>query len=95
VNVFPTATILPKISHTNFTLRIDLLDTSSINIAAFVYIGSKGEKVICIIKDGFYYEKNNTSKKTGLYSLQATTVENIQYHKPAIAKQMDSLLPHN
>jgi hypothetical protein len=27
-----------------------------------------------------------------LYSLQAKTVENIQYNKPALAKQMDSLL---
>ena len=37
-------------------------------------------------------QKTNISKKTGLYSLQADTVKDIQRDKPAIAEQMDSLL---
>jgi hypothetical protein len=45
-----------------------------------------------VLKDNFYFEKTNISKKTGLYSLQADTVKDIQRDKPAIAKEMDSLL---
>jgi phosphoglycerol transferase MdoB-like AlkP superfamily enzyme len=92
IDIFPTATSLAKINYTNYTLGRDLLDSTSINTAAFVYIQSKGEKAVGVLKDNFYFEKTNISKKTGLYSLQAKTVEDIQYNKPAIAKQMDSLL---
>jgi phosphoglycerol transferase MdoB-like AlkP superfamily enzyme len=92
IDIFPTATSLAKINYTNYTLGRDLLESTSINTAAFVYIQSKGEKAVGVLKDNFYYEKTNTSKKTGLYSLQARTVEDIQDNKPAIAKQMDSLL---
>jgi phosphoglycerol transferase MdoB-like AlkP superfamily enzyme len=92
IDIFPTAASLAKINYTNYTLGRDLLDSSSINTAAFVYIQSKGEKAVGVLKDNFYYEKTNISKKTGLYSLQAKTVEDIQYNKPALAKQMDSLL---
>jgi phosphoglycerol transferase MdoB-like AlkP superfamily enzyme len=92
IDIFPTATSLAKINYTNFTLGRDLLDSSSKNTAAFVYIQSKGEKAVGLLKDDFYYEKTNISKKTGLYSLRARTVEDIQYKNPTIAQQMDSLL---
>ena len=92
IDIFPTATSLAKINYTNFTLGRDLLDSSSKNTAAFVYIQSKGEKAVGLLKDDFYYEKTNISKKTGLYSLRARTVEDIQYKSPTIAQQMDSLL---
>jgi phosphoglycerol transferase MdoB-like AlkP superfamily enzyme len=92
IDIFPTATSLAKVNYTNYTLGRDLLDTTSNNTAAFVYIQSKGEKAVGVLKDNFYYEKTNISKKTGLYSLQADTVKDIQRDKPAIAKEMDSLL---
>jgi phosphoglycerol transferase MdoB-like AlkP superfamily enzyme len=92
IDIFPTATSLAKVNYTNYTLGRDLLGTTSNNTAAFVYIQSKGEKAVGVLKDNFYYEKTNISKKTGLYSLQADTVKDIQRDKPAIAKEMDSLL---
>jgi phosphoglycerol transferase MdoB-like AlkP superfamily enzyme len=92
IDVFPTATSLAKINYTNYTLGRDLLDSTAINTAAFVWTQSKGEKAVGILKDDFYYEKTNISKKTGLYHLKAKTVEDIQFDEPAIAKQMDSLL---
>jgi len=92
IDIFPTATSLAKVNYTNYTLGRDLLDSTSNNTTAFVYIQSKGEKAVGLLKDNFYYEKTNISKKTGLYSLQADTVKDIQGDKPAIAKQMDSLL---
>jgi phosphoglycerol transferase MdoB-like AlkP superfamily enzyme len=92
IDIFPTATSLAKVNYTNYTLGRNLLDSTSNNTAAFVYIQSKGEKAVGVLKDNFYYEKTNISKKTGLYSLQADTVKDIQRDKPAIAEQMDSLL---
>ena len=90
IDVFPTATSLAKMNYTNYTLGRDLLDSTSNNTAAFVYIQSKGEKAVGLLKDNFYYEKTNNSKKTGLYSLK-------QIHKDIKAeandaKEMDSLL---
>ncbi|MFQ3306616.1 MAG: phosphoglycerol transferase MdoB-like AlkP superfamily enzyme, partial [Polaribacter sp.] len=67
IDIFPTATSLAKVNYTNYTLGRDLLDTTSNNTAAFVYIQSKGEKAVGVLKDNFYYEKTNISKKTGLY----------------------------
>jgi phosphoglycerol transferase MdoB-like AlkP superfamily enzyme len=92
IDVFPTATSLAKVNYVNYTLGRDLLDSTSINTAAFVYIQSKGEKAVGLLKDNFYYEKTNISKKTGLYSLQADAVKDIQHDRPNIAKEMDSLL---
>ena len=92
IDIFPTATSLAKVNYTNYTLGRDLLDSTSNNTAAFVYMQSKGEKAVGVLKDNFYYETTNISKKTGLYNLQANTVKDIQLDNPAIAKEMDSLL---
>ena len=92
IDIFPTATSLAKVNYTNYTLGRDLLDSTSNNTAAFVYMQSKGEKAVGVLKGNFYYETTNISKKTGLYNLQANTVKDIQLDNPAIAKEMDSLL---
>ena len=92
IDIFPTATSLAKVNYTNYTLGRDLLDSTSNSTAAFVYMQSKGEKAVGVLKDNFYYETTNISKKTGLYNLQANTVKDIQLDNPAIAKEMDSLL---
>jgi phosphoglycerol transferase MdoB-like AlkP superfamily enzyme len=92
VDVFPTATSLAKVDYINYTLGRDLLDSTTINTAAFVWSQSQGEKAVGLLKDDFYYEKTNISKKTSLYSLQTNTVKDIKLDKPTIAQQMDSLL---
>lgn len=92
IDVFPTTTSLAKVDYTNYTLGRDLLDSTTTNTAAFVYIQSKGEKAVGLIKDGFYYEKTNISKKTSLFSLQTKTIKDIKLEKPIITEQMDSLL---
>ncbi|WP_299668958.1 LTA synthase family protein [uncultured Polaribacter sp.] len=92
IDIFPTVTSLAKIDYTNYTLGRDLLDRKTTNTAAFVYTQSKGEKAVGIIKDGFYYEKTNTTKKSSLYSLQTNTIDDIKFLKPNITLQMDSLL---
>ena len=63
VDIFPTATSLARIDHTNHTLGRDLLDSTTINTAAFVYLQSKRKKAVGLIKDDFFYEKTNISKK--------------------------------
>ncbi|MDP5106949.1 MAG: sulfatase-like hydrolase/transferase [Polaribacter sp.] len=92
IDIFPTATSLAKIDYTNYTLGRDLLDSTAINTAAFVYIQSKGEKAVGVIQDGYYYEKTNISKKASLFSLEKNAIKDIQFEKPAITKKMDSLL---
>ena len=92
VDVFPTATSLAKIDYTNYTLGRDLLDSTNTNTAAFVYIQSKGERAVGLIKDDYYYEKTNISKKANLYRLSANEVMDIKDQNPEITQSMDSLL---
>ncbi|WP_282073593.1 LTA synthase family protein [Polaribacter atrinae] len=92
IDVFPTATSLAKVEYTNYTLGRDLLDSTNTDTAAFVYVQSKGEKGVGLIKDNFYYEKTNISKKASLYSLQTKEIKDIKLDKPNITQQMDSLL---
>ena len=92
VDIFPTATSLAKIDYSNYTLGRDLLDSTNINTAAFVYIQSKGEKAVGVIKDEYYYEKTNISKKSNLYNLKNRNVKDIKLENPKISKELDSLL---
>jgi phosphoglycerol transferase MdoB-like AlkP superfamily enzyme len=92
VDIFPTATSLAKIDYTNYTLGRDLLDSTASNTAAFVHLQSKGEKAVGLIKDGFYYEKTNISKKASLFSLESNTLKDLKLDKPNISLKMDSLL---
>jgi len=92
VDVFPTATSLAKIDYVNYTLGSNLLDSTYTNTAAFVYNQNKGEKAVGIIKDGFYYEKTNISKKTSLFDLKTETVKDVKLTDPLLTQQMDSLL---
>jgi len=92
VDVFPTATSIAKVDYNNYTLGRDLLDSTTINTAAFVYIQNKGEKAVGLIKDGYYYEKTNTSKKSSLFSLENLKIKDIKLEKPEVSSKMDSLL---
>ena len=92
IDVFPTATSLAKIDYDNYTLGRDLLDSATTNTAAFVYLQNKGEKAVGLLKDGYYLEKTNSSKKISLFSLETNSIENIKLEKPEIAMAMDSLL---
>ncbi len=92
IDIFPTATSLAKIDYDNYTLGRDLLDSTSTDTAAFVYLQNKGEKVVGLLKDGYYLEKTNSSEKTSLFSLETNNIKDIKLEKPEIAKAMDSLL---
>lgn len=92
VDIFPTATSLAKIDYTNYTLGRDLLDSTTTNTAAFLYITRTGEKAVGLIKDHYYYEKTNISKKASLFSLQTKDIKDIKLDKPLITQHMDSLL---
>ena len=92
IDVFPTATSLAKIDYINYTLGRDLLDSTTTNTAAFIYTQNKGEGAVGLIKDGFYYEKTNKSKKAGLYSLNTNTYQDIKASKLDVSEKMDSLL---
>ena len=92
IDVFPTATSLAKIDYINYTLGRDLLDSTTTNTAAFIYTQNKGEGAVGLIKDGFYYEKTNKTKKAALYGLNTNTYEDIKANKLDVSEKMDSLL---
>ena len=69
-----------------------MLDSTTTNTAAFIYTQNKGEGAIGLIKDGFYYEKTNKTKKAALYGLNTNTYEDIKANKLDVSEKMDSLL---
>jgi len=92
VDVFPTATSLAKVNYTNYTLGRNLLDSTNTKTVSFICTQNKGEKAVGLLKDNFYFEKTNISKKTGLYNLNKNSIVDIKLEKPMISQQMDSLL---
>ena len=92
IDIFPTATSMAKIDYDDYTLGRDLLDSTSTDTAAFVYLQNKGEKVVGLLKDGYYLEKTKSSEKISLFSLETNNIKDIKLEKPEIAKAMDSLL---
>ncbi len=92
VDVFPTATSIAKINYTNYTLGRNLLDSTYTNTSAFVYIQNKGEKAVGVIKDGYYYEKTNSSKTVKLYHLETGIKKDFKEELPEKAQNLDSLL---
>jgi phosphoglycerol transferase MdoB-like AlkP superfamily enzyme len=62
IDIFPTATSLAKIEYTNYILGRNLLDSTLISTAAFVYFQNKDEKVVRLLKDNYYLEKKQLKK---------------------------------
>ena len=92
IDVFPTATSIAKVDYTNYTLGRNLLDSTNTKTVSFICTQNKGEKAVGLLKDDFYFEKTNISKKTGLYNLNKNSIVDIKLEKPMISQQMDSLL---
>jgi len=92
IDVFPTATSIAKVDYTNYTLGRNLLDSTNTKNVSFICTQNKGEKAVGLLKDNFYFEKTNISKKTGLYNLNKNSIVDIKLEKPMISQQMDSLL---
>ena len=69
-----------------------LLNSTAANTAAFIYTQNKGEGAVGLIKDEYYYEKTNRSKKAALYSLNHNSYRDIKSNKLDVTKKMDSLL---
>ena len=92
IDIFPTAASLAKVDYINYTLGRNLMDSTTTNTAAFIYTQNKGERAVGLIKDGFYFEKTNISKKAALYSLNRNTYEDIKAIKLDVSEKMDSLL---
>lgn len=92
IDIFPTAASIAKIDYVNYTLGRDLLDSTTANTAAFIYTQNKGEGAVGLIKDEYYYEKTNRSKKAALYSLNNNSYQDIKSNKLDVKKKMDSLL---
>ncbi|WP_139958015.1 LTA synthase family protein [Flavicella sediminum] len=91
IDLYPTAAGLAKIDYTNYTLGVDLLDSTRTKKASFIYM-KQGEPGIELLKDGYAYTRTIHTKKTALYDLSKDKLINIEATEPETAKKMDSLL---
>lgn len=92
IDLFPTLINLAKISHTNYTLGSNLLDSTKTNTTSFVYLMSKGEPTIGLVQDSLYFSKTNVTKTAGLYNLKEEKLIDLKGKYTLKAQQMDSLL---
>lgn len=73
IDVFATAAKFAGIKHTNYSLGVDLLDTTIKDRVAFV-VPFKEEKSIGLIKNNIYIEKNLLNNTTYVYDLHSNDV---------------------
>lgn len=92
IDLFPTAASLAKINHTNYTLGVNLLDSSTTQSSSFVYLKINGEPAVGLIQDSLYFSKTTISKSTKLYNLKTNDLKDIQNENSFRARKMDSLL---
>jgi phosphoglycerol transferase MdoB-like AlkP superfamily enzyme len=92
IDLFPTAASLAKINHTNYTLGVNLLDSSSTQSSSFVYLKINGEPAVGLIQDSLYFSKTTISKTTKLYNLKTSDLKDIQNENPFRAREMERLL---
>ncbi|MFC2109990.1 LTA synthase family protein [Bacteroidota bacterium] len=90
IDLYPTAAGLAKMDYTNYTLGVDLLDSTRTKNVSFLYL--KGEPGIELIKDGYAYAWRIHSNKKELYDLSEDKLSDIKDKQPDRAKEMDSLL---
>ena len=92
IDLFPTAASLAKINYTNYTLGVDLLDSTRTKNASILYNTIGGEQRIEIIKDGYFYYRTMLTDQTNLYKLSEDKPINIKKQEPTKTKEMDDLL---
>ncbi|MCI2228006.1 sulfatase-like hydrolase/transferase [Polaribacter sp. MSW13] len=92
IDLFPTVASLAKINHTNYTLGSNLLDSTNIKDVGFVYLKTKGEPAVGLIKDSLYLNKTMVTNTLGLYNLKEKELIDLKEKYPLLTKKMDSLL---
>ncbi|KAA2241795.1 sulfatase-like hydrolase/transferase [Chitinophaga agrisoli] len=91
LDVYPTVANLAGVPHKNYTLGIDLLDTTYSNRYAFISYMKNLQWCTAVIGDQYMYELNTRSGKTALYDLKGDALKDVQQEHADTARALNNL----
>jgi phosphoglycerol transferase MdoB-like AlkP superfamily enzyme len=91
LDVYPTVARLAGIPFTNYTLGIDLLDSTYTNRYAFISYVKNLQWYIASIGDQYLYEINKKTGKTALYDLKGDPLKDVQAQHADTTRALDNL----
>jgi phosphoglycerol transferase MdoB-like AlkP superfamily enzyme len=91
IDLFPTAAGVAKQNYTNYTLGVDLLDSTRTKTIAFLDKKIAGEPAVELLMGDYIYSRTMITNKNWLYSLKKNRLIDIKDKHPNITKEMDSL----
>jgi phosphoglycerol transferase MdoB-like AlkP superfamily enzyme len=91
LDIYPTVARLAGIPFRNYTLGIDLLDSSYTSRYAFISYVKNLQSYIGAVGDQYLYEINKKTGKTALYDLKGDPLKDVQARHTDTAHALDNL----
>tara|TARA_B100000809_G_scaffold110921_1_gene109468 strand:- start:1968 stop:3965 length:1998 start_codon:yes stop_codon:yes gene_type:complete len=91
IDLFATIAGVAKLNYTNYTLGVDLLDSTKTKTVSFLDKRISGEPAAELLMGNYIYSRTMITNKKWLYSLKNDKLVDIKDKHPNVTKQMDSL----
>lgn len=91
LDVYPTMAKLAGMPVKNYTLGLDMLDTTHPGRYAFCTFMKNLQGVLAVVGDRYQYEINEETGETALYDFQGDPLKNVKLQQPDTAKALDNL----
>jgi phosphoglycerol transferase MdoB-like AlkP superfamily enzyme len=91
LDVYPTVAKLAGVPFKNYTLGVDLLDTTYTSRYAFISYIKNLQFCTAVIGDQYLFEVNNGSGKTALYDLKGDALKDVQAQHADTARALNNL----
>lgn len=91
LDVYPTVARLAGIPFKNYTLGVDLLDSTYTGRYAFISYVKNLQWYIAAVGDQYLYEINKKTGKTALYDLKGDPLKDVQAQHADTARALDNL----
>ena len=91
LDIYPTVARLAGIPFTNYTLGIDLLDTTYQNRYAFITYMKNLQSYKAVIGERYLYEINSRNGEAALYDLEGDPLKDVRKEHTEIAEALDNL----
>ncbi len=91
IDIMPTLASTAGIKYTNYTLGINLLDTTRTKHNAFIYDQIQGEPALGVIGKDYFYKTNISGSKSILQNLNNGSLDDVKTENPFVTEHLDSL----
>ena len=91
VDVYPTMAKMVGMPVKNYTLGLDMLDSTYAGRYAFSIYAKNLQSCMAVIGERYQYEINMKTQESALYDLQGDPLKNVKSQQPDTAKALDHL----